>query len=487
MSAESRAEIKKNMTADDLKPFEDMAGLLLDSVKKYGEIDDDGQMFIDDGIQKQKIGQIGREKVGKVFNRKSQAEQFNNLLPLFYDRSGMFWLWNSDLFSWELTDEIDILNMVEEHTGKNVINSRDRTEIINSLKQEGRKNIPKEIKETWIQFRNRIYDVQTGKSFDASPKYFVTNPTPYEVSGDPRTPTIDRIFNEWVGEDYVKTLHEIMAYCLLPDYPINRLFCFIGGGLNGKSCFLNLLRKFVGEGNVCSTELDVLLNSRFEITRLHKKSVCMMGETNFNEMNKTSIIKKLTGKDLIGFEYKNKNPFEDYNYAKVLIATNNLPTTTDKTIGFYRRWLIIDFPNQFTEEKDILAEIPEEEFGNLATNCLCVLKDLLSRRAFSNEGDVESRMNKYEDRSDPIEKFMREFTEEDSEGYIFKWAFEKRLSEWCKENKFRVMANNTIGKKMKDKGFESGKRYGDWYVKEGEDKKQYRAWFGMKWKEGLEE
>lgn len=33
----------------------------------------------------------------------------------------------------------------------------------------------------------------------------------------------------------------------------------------------------------------------------------MMGETNFNEMSETSILKKLTGGDLIGFEYKNKN------------------------------------------------------------------------------------------------------------------------------------------------------------------------------------
>ncbi len=41
------------------------------------------------------------------------------------------------------------------------------------------------------------------------------------------TPTIDKIFEEWVGEEYVKTLYQIIAYCLLPDYPMNRLFCFI--------------------------------------------------------------------------------------------------------------------------------------------------------------------------------------------------------------------------------------------------------------------
>jgi len=114
----------------------------------------------------------------------------------------------------------------------------------------------------------------------------------------------------------IQTLYEILAYCLIPDYPIHRIFCFIGAGMNGKSCFLNLLRKFVGSSNCCSTELDTLLQSRFEVTRLHKKLVCQMGETNFSEMNKTSVLKKLSGGDLIGFEYKNKDPFEEINYAK---------------------------------------------------------------------------------------------------------------------------------------------------------------------------
>jgi len=189
----------------------------------------------------------------------------------------------------------------------------------------------------------------------ASAEFFVTNPIPYPLHKERfvETPIMDKIFEEWVGKKYVKILYEILAYCLIPSYPLNRIFCFLGAGMNGKSKYLELLRKFIGTENCCSTELDTLLNSRFEVTRLHKKLVCQMGETNFNEMSKTSILKKLSGGDLIGFEYKRKDPFEENNYAKIMIATNNLPATTDKTIGFYRRWTLIDFPNQFSEKKDI--------------------------------------------------------------------------------------------------------------------------------------
>jgi P4 family phage/plasmid primase-like protien len=416
-----------------------------------------------------------------IFSKKTQSKQLEKLQPYFFDRSGMFWLWDKPNYCWKLSNEVDILNMIEAATNEDIITSKNRAEIINSLKQQGRKNIPKEIEKTWIQFRDKIYDVKTGESFDASPEYFITNPIPFSVSGDPRTPKLDEIFEQWVGKDYVETLYEIIAYCLLPSYPLHRLFCFIGSGMNGKSKFLGLLRNFLGDNNICSTELDTLIHSRFEITRLHKKLVCQMGETNFDELSKTSIIKKLTGQDTIGFEYKNKNPFEDLNYAKILIATNNLPVTTDKTLGFYRRWLIIDFPNKFSEKKDILNEIPMEEYNNLATKSIINLNKILDKREFHNEGNIEERMKKYEDHSDFLKTFLTNFVKEDFGGHITKADFKKKFDSWCKEMGHRYMADNTLGKKMKEREYEWSRKSFDWLF-DGKGG-QLPVWDNITWKE----
>lgn len=436
-------------------------------------------------IEKKKVKAKGFEYVTgikdpfDVFDLKNQIEQFNEIRPIFYDKGGLFWLWNNQDKFWEMVDEVDILNMINKATNKDIISSKNRTEIINALKQRGRLNIPKPIKSTWLQFKNKIYDVETGENFEATPEYFVTNPIPFEVSHNPLTPTIDKIFEEWVGKEYVETLHEIIAYCLLPDYPLSRVFCFIGSGMNGKSCFMNLLKKFVGVKNCCSTDLDILLNSRFEVTKLHKKLVCFMGETDFNEMSKTSSLKRLTGGDLIGFEYKNKNPFEDKNYAKIIIATNNLPATTDKTIGFYRRWLIIDFPNQFSEKKEILEEIPDAEYSNLATNSIVTLNKLLKLRSFTNEGSIEDRMRKYEEKSNFLDKFIKTYTSEDANGWITKADFSKKFNSWCKENKFRELSDTSVGLEMKKKGFEAGHHHFSW-MNEGKGGTA-RVWLGIKW------
>ena len=424
-------------------------------------------------------------KTFHVFTRKGQSKAFFKQQPFFYDRSGLWWFWNKEFNCWIKTDEVDILNYIEQITGADVITSKERTEILNSLKQEGRKNLPKPIKPTWLQFKDKIFDIKSGETFTATPEYFVTNPIPYKMHDRnyELTPTMDKIFTEWVGEENIKILYEIIAYCLIPDYPIHRLFCLIGSGMNGKSCFLNLLRKFIGNENCTSTELDTLLLSRFEVTRLHKKLVCIMGETNFAELSKTSLIKKLTGGDFIGFEYKNKNPFEDYNYAKIIIATNNLPETTDKSIGFYRRWLIIDFPNQFSEQKDILLDIPEEEYEALALKCTGILNDLLKKRKFSYEGSIEDRAKLYEDKSNPFDRFIKENCNlENPDGFIWKFEFEERFNQWCKENRFRGFSDNTIGRKMKNLGIGSGRKTSNDKEFYFDQPKQWRCWLGIEWK-----
>lgn len=433
------------------------------------------------------IEKYGLEKPAPaaIFGIPAQTQQFTQQQPLFYDKAGLWWLWNAKLKYWEMCDDVDILNMINNALGVDIITSKSRTEILNSLKQEGRKKIPAPASKDWIQFKNGIMDIKSGNIIQPSPSYFVTNPIPWNIGTSEETPNMDRIFEEWVGKEMVTTLYEILSFCLLCDYPVNRIFCFVGAGLNGKSKFLELLRKFVGQTNCCATELDVLMNSRFEVTRLHRKLVCQMGETDFSELSKTSILKKLTGGDLIGFEYKNKTPFEEQNYAKVVISTNNLPATNDKTVGFYRRWMIIDFPNQFTEKIDILSQIPDEEYENLAKKSFRILRELLSRRAFFKEGTIEERTKRYEDRSNPFDKFWAECIEEDVvDANISKKKFSEALNAWCKANRFREMSDVRIAEKMKERRIPDEKLTMLWVDTQGAPKPRYYAWIGIRFKDG---
>jgi P4 family phage/plasmid primase-like protien len=429
-----------------------------------------------------KIEKRAEEIKKYFFDKMAIAEEFIDKQPLHYDESGLWWVWSKKDVCWKLRDDIDILNLLYDATQYNTISTGSKAEILNALKQVGRKRKPKSLPKSFIQFSDKIVDINTGDVFDASSEYFITNPIPWKIGESIETPMMDKIFEEWVGVEKMDTLYEIIAYCLIPSYPIHRLFCLHGGGLNGKSCFLRLLKKFVGKYNCASSELDRIMDSRFEITKLYKKLVCMMGETNFSEISKTAILKQLTGEDLISFEYKNKTPFEDVNYAKILISTNNLPATSDKTIGFYRRWLIIDFPNTFNEQMDILEYIPEYEYNNLAKRSINLLRLLLKKRKFHNEGDINHRKKEFEERSNPFDKFWDENIKNDSsaDDYVFKFDFKKKFDDWCEEHHFRRMSEKTIAQHMKEKGIEDGRTSAEWYAKDG-TKPIYRCWYGIKW------
>lgn len=456
--------------------------------------------------------------MNSMFSPEGIVDSLFEANPFFYDRAGIFWEWNKTSFRWEMSDEINILNKLVSFGGVSILDSKLRGALINGLKQKGRRCIPQSIPKTTIQFQNKILDINKHRLFYdndwkswriedvhtsevselndygfkeksdfeknicASPEFFVTNPLPHELNladGDENndTPIIDKLFTDWVGEKNKAKLYQILAYCMLPDYPIERIFCLIGSGANGKSCFLQLLRKFLGDYNVTATSLDILLKDRFEASRLHKKLACIMGETNFNELSNTQLLKSLvSGKDLIGMQYKFKDSFEVVNYAKIIIATNSLPPTTDKTIAFYRRWIIIEFPKQFDGKQDVISRISDRELSILARKCFIILADLLRAREFDSEGGFKDKELVYESKSNPLEQLWKEEIQEDYEGSIPKWKFRDFLESYLKERGFRKRTDNEIASFMRNKNIEDSRVL---EIQEDGTQTRHRHWMGI--------
>lgn len=376
----------------------------------------------------------------KLDNYKENVERIFESQPFFYDENCNYWLWDELNYSWRIVDELDMTLMIEQSLSiyGSLVNSHIRSSYHEAIKEVGRTKKPKELDKDSIQFKDTIFNVKTKTTMKATPEYFCVNPINWKLGLNEDTPVMDKLFKEWVGEENTKILYEILAYCCLPNYPIHKMFCFIGSGCNGKSQFLNVINKFVGKNNISSTELDTLLDSRFESVKLYKKLVCVMGETNFGVLSKTSLLKRLSGQDLIGFEFKGKKPFDDYNYAKILISTNSLPVSNDESDGFFRRWLIIDFPNRFAEGKEVYLDIPDIEFENLTLKITNLLPKVIETGHFTNEGDIEQRKKKYIMASNPLPFFISHCCNLSESSYIKTNVFYNAFKSFLRHFKRRV-------------------------------------------------
>lgn len=396
-------------------------------------------------------------KIKSKFDWRDLARDTIQNQGLFYDQNQLWWMWNNEEKMWLVVDEVDIINSVDEAIdySADTLNSTIKNEIMEALKREGRKHRPKELPDNCIQFKDKIINIKTLETFEATREYFALNPIPWSPSETTESPTIDKLFEEWVGPEKKDFLYELCAFCIFPKYFIHRIIVLTGAGSNGKSKFLGLLKRLVGTHNHASTEMELLVSNRFESIKAFKKLVLEMGETNFDKMRNTSKLKRMSGEDTIGFEFKNKKPFDDINYAKIIIATNCLPQTDDRTDGFYRRWLVLDFPNQFEETNgDVLENIPQEEYNALATKCISYLARLRKENKFCIDGSIKDRRESYEKHSNPLQHFIDQEYLEDVNAKEPLFQFFESYLNYLDEKKFRRVKKDELMKMLRDEGYE---------------------------------
>lgn len=406
-----------------------------------------------------------KENAYQIFTIEGQVANFYDKQPFFYDTAKLFHLWNKGEYKWEMCDDIDLLNRIKDNLPQvNTINSKTRTEILNALKQVGREKKPKDMPKTWIQFKDKIVDVISGEEFTATPEYYTTNPIPWKLGKSKETPTIDRLIKEWVvdgvtqDKTYIKTMKQIIAYVCSSEQFLQRMISLCGGGMNGKGTYMKMLTKFVGLENCCSSDLRILATSNFEASSLYKKLLCVMGEVDASDLKNTNTIKKLSGEDEMRYEFKGKGSFSDSSPTTCIISTNSMPTTPDKSLGFYRRWLIVDFPHQFSIKRDLIGQIPDEEFENLGRCVLELLQEMYKESQFENEGSMIERQERYEERSNPIMRFIETECDEDFGQKTELKKFCVLFNEYLKFRHLRVMSPIQIGKILRDEGFEISTR-----------------------------
>lgn len=386
-------------------------------------------------------------------------DDFLKVYPVFFDEHLIYWKWEESEKAWKMCDGVDVLNLTEDFFNLTTEKlSKFGSYFLKIIQQKSRRHKPQELPEYCIQFKEKIYDLKNKKEFAASPKYFSTSPIPYNLSDSDETPTIDKLFVEWVGADKAENLYEVVAYAAIREQFLQTIIALTGSGSNGKGTFQNLLIKFLGKQNCVSSNIKSIINRSFETSALYKKLLCIIGEVDAADLSNTNQIKQMTGEDLIRYEFKGKTPFSESSPTTFIIATNSLPITPDKSDGFYRRWLIVDFPNQFSVKRDLLNQIPEQEFQNLTRKVVNTLIKLFEKSEFTNGGSIEERRRRYEERSNPMMMFISESFLEDGVSFYKLRDFAKEFNIYLKTKKLRPLTVSRIGKLLRDEGFEVSPR-----------------------------
>lgn len=375
--------------------------------------------------------------------------------PIYFDKTRSYWVWLHDEKRYVMVDETDILNAIYKISGMDrLVECKFRKEILTAIQMTGRLLKPKEPDKNWIQFMDRCVDIRKDTEIEATPEYLFASLIPHKIGDTEDTPYIDSLFVDWVGEDNKELLYEIIAVCMLNDYPIHRMFWLTGSGRNGKDQFIELVHRVIGRDNCTATDLERIADSRFESARMYKKLVACVSETDHNVLKKTNLLKALTGSSQIPGEFKNKTPFSFKSTATVIIAMNSVPIVHDRTEGWHQRIIIVDFFNKFGEGNDILAKITETEYENLCRKCVNLLPGLLDKGVFTNELSLIEKREQYENKSNPIGQFINEECVQDVNSIVPMRHLYKECKEYLLNKGLRTYTKEVFRRELKAMGYE---------------------------------
>ena len=390
------------------------------------------------------------------FSPRPFAKELNEQYHFFTDKNENLYVFNPKTGLWMPQADTFVKAILRQKlVGEEQAKTYYLKEIIEDLKGLTFKFDKPELPEPALElipFNNLVFNLKTDDVLKFRPEFYFTTKLAVDYNPSAKCPRIDKIFSEIVKDP--TDLYELVGYCFFRCYTYQKVFFLYGSGGNGKSLFLNILKNILGNGNVISTSLTSLQQDRFSSAELHKKMAAIAEESPYNVLKNTELIKKLTGGDLIKGEQKWRHPFYFVNYAKLIFSANELPRTDDKTVAFYRRLFLIEFPNVISgtelENKALIHTLRKEEFEGLAFKCLEYLKLFIKRGYyFSNDKPTEELRQQYETLTNPLKIFLKEFTEEDSDGFIPKQIFKEAFSLWCKTKGFREWNDGMLGKEMK--------------------------------------
>lgn len=324
-----------------------------------------------------------------------------------------------------------------------------------------------------IAFKNGTYDFRTNDIRETRLEDYHTLQLPYPLIKNDET---DRLLaKKWIDyllKDQAQTLYEYIGYMYYRQYKYQSILYLLGNGSNGKSYVGGfIMNKLIGFKNSSAVGLDSLADktNRFDKASLHHKLLNFEADSSSNFVKGTETLKKLSGGlDAVHAEKKGKDAFSFTNYAKLMFSMNELPQFNDRTNGWYRRILILNFNtnldtpeareriNEFNKEQK--ERESEEQLGKFAWFCIQQFKKILDKGSngenpFTETPEMIEFKKRYISSNDPSQEFLNEVPVlvKDPDSTINQTILKNIFNVYTKENNVNKSMNWKTMKELLDK------------------------------------
>lgn len=291
-----------------------------------------------------------------------------------------------------------------------------------------------------------------------------TTQIPVEWDADAQCPQFERflldVFDGTPDQhERIQCLLECMGYTLMAHCRYEVMVMLVGNGANGKSVLLSVLEELVGSRNVSGVQPSQM-DRTFQRSHLHLKLANIVTEVKEGEIMADNAVKAIVSGETCTVERKLQHPFDMKPFATLWMGTNHMPHTRDCSDGFFRRAVVLDFPNQFKPELNncdpYLRDKLNRELPGILALCLGRYAEAVKRGSIHVPPSVLEQREDWRRESDHVQVWV----EEDCNVGPGKQATVANLyvayETWADAAGIRRrVTRTTLGKRLKALGFES--------------------------------
>ncbi len=317
-----------------------------------------------------------------------------------------------------------------------------------------------------LNLQNGTLDLRAGKLLEHDPALMQSKIAPVDYIAGADCPRWQQFLHEIFdgNADLIDFLRRAVGYSLTGDTREQCLFVLHGGGANGKSTLLGILKRLLGD---YQTNADFATFSyarekqagvRDDLAALVGARLVTASEAAVGLRFSEGRVKQLTGGDPVTCRPLYGKYFDLIPTFKLWLSCNHKPTVRDTSEAFWRRVHLIPFNVSFRgrEDTELSSKLAAELPGILAWAVLGCLE--WQADGLQPPGIVQAATASYREAEDVIGTFLTDRTEISPDAVTLSKTLNDAYLQWCDSNNEKPASRKVLGEALAERGFISDRR-----------------------------
>ena len=256
----------------------------------------------------------------------------------------------------------------------------------------------------------------------------------------------------------ISFLQEFIGYACITHTKFEKALLIYGSWANGKWVFLSIVKDILGKENCAAIWLHEISNPQ-NIYTLFWKLANIETDMAHNVQLDSSTIKKIISWETMLCKPLYKQPINFWSFAKLFIATNELPFLQSIDNSVRRRFCFIELKKSFYgRENPRLADNIKSERNDIFVWAISGLERLLNRWSFKMPEELNNLLDVFMKDNDSVQQFLDDGDITVSvEGKIHNQRLYDLYKIYCNDAWLKSLGKRKFNKRIRDRWFDDFK------------------------------